>query len=119
MPLVSILRIMPGFYTSLPILFIKFWYLEAPIRLLKFFLDFNHTVLQFLSLPLLIRTFFKPLKNEYRKGLVGFSIGFGILVKSTFIFIDLILIGFLVALEVLIFTLFVLWPFLTITILFI
>lgn len=110
---------MPTFYSSLPILFIKFWYFEAPVRLIRFFLDFNHAVLQFLSLPLLIRTFLKPLKNEYRKGLVGFSIGFGILVKTTFIFVDLILFGFIIFLEILIFTLFLWWPFLTITILFV
>jgi len=38
-----------------------------------------------LSLPLLVRTFFKPLKNEYRDGLVLFSVIFGMVIKSMLI----------------------------------
>lgn len=109
---------MPNFYLSLPILFLKFWYIKTPIKLLKFFLDLNHSVLQILSLPILIRTFFKPLKNEYRKGLVAFSIGMGILVKSALIFVDIVIIGFVISIELLIFTFFIWWPLITITILF-
>ncbi|MEK9176340.1 MAG: hypothetical protein AAB520_02785, partial [Patescibacteria group bacterium] len=67
-----------SFYLSLPFLFLKFWFLEAPLKLTKYFFSLNHAALQILSLPLMIRTFFKPLKNEYRKGLVAFSIGMGI-----------------------------------------
>ncbi len=107
-----------NFYLSIPQLFIKFWYFETPIRLFKLFVDINHSVLQILSLPLIIRTFFKPLKNEYRKGLVAFSIGMGIVVKTALIFVDLVILGFIVFLEILVFMLFVWWPFIAITILF-
>ncbi|MDP1690316.1 MAG: hypothetical protein Q8L52_03935, partial [bacterium] len=59
----------------------------------------NHAVLQILSLPLMIRTFFKPLKNEYRKGLVAFSIGMGIFIKTILIAVDLIIFFSVIFLE--------------------
>jgi hypothetical protein len=73
----------------------------------------NHAALQILSLFLLFRTFFKPLKNEYRKGLVVFSIVFGMIMKSALIFVDLLFFGLLLTIEIFILGLFVLWPFLT------
>lgn len=33
------------------------------------------------SVPILVKAFFKPLKNEYREGLVVFSITIGVIVK--------------------------------------
>lgn len=67
----------------------------------------------------MIRTFLKPLKNEYRKGLVAFSIGMGIFVKSILIFVDLVVFSAIVLLEIGILALFILLPFLTVYILFI
>ena len=99
------------FCLSLPFLFLKFWFIHAPERLFKYFLSLNHAAIQFLSLPLMIRTFFKPLKNEYRKGLVGFSIGMGILVKSVFILVDLVFMATLIFAEVVLVSGFILWPF--------
>lgn len=65
----------------------------------------------------MLKTFFKPLKNEYRKGLVGFSIVMGIFVKTILIAIDLIIFIGLIFLE-LSFILFLLGlPFLTFLIL--
>ncbi len=110
---------MPGFYLSIPFLFLKFWYLEAPLRLIKYFMSVNHAVLQILSLPLMIRTFFKPLKNEYRKGLVVFSIGMGIFVKSVLIFFDLFLFGAVLFFEITFLAFFIWWPLITFLILFI
>ncbi len=110
---------MPGFYLSIPFLFLKFWYLEAPIRLIKYFMSVNHAVLQILSLPLMIRTFFKPLKNEYRKGLVVFSIGMGIFIKSVFIFMDTLLFLAIIFFEITFLAFFIWWPLLTFLILFI
>ena len=110
---------MPAYFLSLPVLFFKFWFLEAPIKLTKYFLSVNNALLQFLSLPLLAKTFFRPLKNEYRKGLVLFSLVFGMLVKSAFIFIGLLILLLFVFVEVFLIILFVLWPFLSFYILFI
>lgn len=98
------------FYLTLPLVFLKFWYLEAPLNILKFFGSLNKSLLMLFSLPLLIRTYFKPWKNEYRKGLVVFSIAMGMFIKTfaiiadTFVFLSVLLIElvFLVA--------FLLWP---------
>jgi len=109
---------MPGFYLSLPVLFLKFWFIDGPIRLIQYFLSVNHVALQVLSLPLLIRTFFKPLKNEYRKGLVGFSIVFGIILKTALIISDLVLLGVIILIEIGAIAIFVFWPFLTFYLLF-
>lgn len=107
-----------SFYLSIPLLFLKFWYIEAPLRLVKYFMSINHAVLQILSLSLMIRTFYKPLKNEYRKGLVAFSIGMGIFVKSVLIAVDLFIYSFVIFLEVTFLAFFIWWPIATIAILF-
>lgn len=89
-------------YALLPLLFIKFWYLDAPLRMCRSFFSFNREFLHLLSLPLFLRTFFKPLKNEYRAGLVGFSVGMGIAVKSILILVDLLVLAVLLLVEILI-----------------
>src|SRR3989344_6726523 len=106
------------FFLSIPIIFLKFWYLEAPIVLIRFFSSLNNSTLQLLSLPLLIKTYFKPWKNEYRKGLVVFSIAMGIFIKSFVIMADSILVIFLVFLEIIFFISFLLWPVGTLLLLF-
>lgn len=105
-------------YILLPFTFLKFWFLDAPLGLVRYFASFNRAFLHFFSLPLFLRTFFKPLKNEYRQGLVGFSIGMGIAVKSVLILVDLLLYAFLFILEVLIILGFLFVPFGTIRLLF-
>lgn len=100
-------------YLSIPVLFVKFWYLDALPRIAKYFLSLNHAVLQILSLPLIVRTFFHPLKNEYRKGLVGFSVGMGIFVKSVLIFVDLVIFILVIFSEITILALFMWWPLIT------
>lgn len=107
-----------GFYLSLPLLFLRFWFLEAPIGLLSFFGSLNHAFLQLFSLPLLVKTFFKPWKNEYRKGLVGFSIGMGMFIKTFFILADLILLFVLLAIELVVVVIFLTWPIATALLLF-
>ncbi len=67
----------------------------------------------------MIRTFFKPLKNEYRQGLVFFSIVMGIFVKTALILFDLVIYGAIIILEVAFLILFLAWPVLTFLILFI
>jgi len=108
-----------NFYLSIPLLFLRFWFVDAPLRLIQYFMSVNHAALQILSLFLLIRTFFKPLKNEYRKGLVVFSIVFGMVLKSALIIVDVIVFAGLLSIEILILGLFILWPFLSFYILFI
>lgn len=105
-------------YLSLPLAFLKFWYREAPYGILGYFLSLNHAFLELFSLPLFLRTFFKPLKNEYRQGLVGFSRAMGIVVKSLFIIIDIILLSLLVIFELSVLAFFLIFPILTVWILY-
>jgi len=105
-------------YLFLPLAFLKFWYFESPRELIGFFGSLNKAFFQLFSLPLLLRTFFKPLKNEYREGLVGFSIAMGMFIKSGFIFVDLIFLAILLAFEIAVIFLFLAFPFISFFILF-
>lgn len=100
----------------LPFVFLRFWFIDSPKNLITIFVSLNNAFLQLFSLPLLAKTYFKPWKNEYREGLVGFSIGMGMFIKSFVIIADIILFLFIFLLEVLIILGFVLWPILTIII---
>jgi len=105
-------------YAFLPFAFLKFWYIESPRELFLFFLSLNKAFLQLFSLSLFLRTFLKPLKNEYREGLVRFSVGMGIFVKAIFIFVDLLLFSALVLVEIGILVFFIVFPIATIWMLF-
>ena len=71
------------------------------------------------SLPIFLKTFFQPIKNEYRKGLVGFSIGMGMFIKTILIIFDLILLVGLLVIEISLFFFILLLPILAIALLFI
>src|SRR3989344_306888 len=102
------------FYLTLPVVFLQFWFVELPLSLIAYFLSLNKAFLQLFSLGAFIRTFFKPLKNEYRAGLVGFSIGMGMVVKTILIAADVLLFTFLLLAEIA-FTVFIVGlPFITI-----
>ncbi|MCL5970030.1 MAG: hypothetical protein M1450_00810 [Patescibacteria group bacterium] len=101
-----------NFYISLPFTFLRFWFFEAPTSILSFFASLNDAFLRLFSLPLLIKTFFRPWKNEYREGLVVFSIAMGMFVKSFVIFADLILFSGLLIFELFLFFFFLCLPFL-------
>lgn len=79
-----------------------FWYKTVIGGIFTFFIEFNRYTASLLSLPLLLHTFFRPLKNEYRDGLVLFSIVFGMLIKTALILISGIIIFALLLTEVLI-----------------
>ena len=87
--------------------------------MLYFFKSLNKAFFELFSLPLLIKTYFKPWKNEYRKGLIGFSGAMGIFIKSFVIIADLMLFMLLLFVEIFVFIAFIIWPFVTIYILFI
>lgn len=102
----------------LPLQFIRFWFLDAPRTLVFYFVSLNNAFLHLVSLPLFLRTFFRPLKNEYRQGLVAFSIGMGIVVKSVLIIIDVVAFGILLVIEFLTILGFIFIPLGTIKLLF-
>lgn len=91
-------------------MFLKFWFVDAPRELIAIFGSLNIAFLELFSLPLLIKTFFKPWKNEYRKGLVGFSIGMGIFIKSIVIIADIVLLSLMLLLESLFILAFIFFP---------
>lgn len=107
-----------SFYLGLPLLFVKFWFYEATAEILGFFGSLNHAFLQLFSLPLLVKTFFKPIKNEYREGLIWFSIGMGMFIKTFVIAVDIVLLLILLAVELAFILLFMLWPIATVLLLF-
>ena len=102
----------------LPLTFLKYWYIDAPVAILGYFGSFNNYFMQLFALPLCLRTFFKPLKNEYRQGLVGFSRGLGMFVKTGLIITDLFIFLFIVLIECIILFSFLLFPVITILLLF-
>jgi hypothetical protein len=105
-------------YLFLPLLFAKFWFVEAPLGLLGYFASLNHAFLEMFSLPLLLKTFFKPLKNEYREGLVWFSRFMGMFIKFFLILVDVLIFILILAVEGLILVGFVTFPIATIYLLF-
>lgn len=98
-------------------LFLRFWFVEAPVNMLHYFGSLNNGFLQLFSLPLFIKTFFKPLKNEYRLGLIWFSIGAGMFIKSILIIFDVALLVLLVFFETLSIVVFVALPLIAILVL--
>ena len=65
-----------------PYFLLVFWYhdfFSSSVRVSAGVLVYTADLL---SIPLFLKTFFKPLKSEYRQGLVGFSIGAGLTVKT-------------------------------------
>lgn len=83
-----------------PLYLISFWYIDVTKVFVTFFISFNRYLASLLSLPLLIKTFFRPLKNEYREGLVLFSIVMGIIVKTFIIIASTLFISVVLITEV-------------------
>jgi hypothetical protein len=98
----------------LPLDLIKFWYLDAPVLLFFYFVSLNKAFFGLFSLPLMFKTFFRPWKNEYRKGLIGFSIFMGMIIKIFFIAGDLVIFAGLLFCEIIFYIVFLAFPFLAI-----
>jgi len=104
------LKVLPMRLILLPLDLLKFWYLEAPALLFTYLLSLNNAFFGLFSLPLMVRTFFKPWKNEYREGLVGFSVFMGMIIKSFFILGDMVIFAGLLLCEVIVFIVFLVFP---------
>lgn len=103
---------------ALPFTLLKFWYFDAPLEMLGFLASFNNYFMELFALPLCLRTFFKPLKNEYREGLIGFSIAMGIFTKTILISIDLLILTGLLLLECMVVLSFLAFPIITVLLIF-
>lgn len=104
-------------YLLLPLYFLGFWFGQAPLRLVKYFVKINRAFFQLFSVPILLRTFFQPAKNEYRKGLIGFSIGIGMFLKSCVILTALVLFVPLLLSEIVLLCGFLAFPLITLAVL--
>src|SRR5882757_2027593 len=112
------LMIMQSFLLII-IQFFKFWFVDAPKGIVDYFLSLNTAMLRFFSLGILLKTFFKPWKNEYRQGFVGFAIIMGMVIKSMIIVFNVALFGMFIVFEIVLLFLFICWPVITIGLLFI
>lgn len=70
-----------------PYFLVIFWYRDFLLSEIKTSYYVFIYIANLLSVTLLVRTFFKPLKSEYRKGLVLFSVLMGTIVKSILLFV--------------------------------
>lgn len=104
-------------YLFLPFYILGFWFGHAPFSILRYFRIFNGAFFDFFSVPMLLRTFFRPIKNEYRKGLVGFSIAMGIFVKSCIILASFVLFSGVLLVEATLLCGFFAFPLLTVALL--
>ena len=93
-----------------PLLFLQFWWLDIPKLLYSEYKKINQYLLELFSIPLLLKTFTRPLKNEYREGLVVFSVIAGIIVKSILLAITLTIMLIVLFLEALVTILIVFSP---------
>lgn len=98
----------------LPFYLLRFWYGEGPLVLLRHLYIFNKAFLNFFSVKTLLTTIFQPVKNEYRDGLVGFSIGIGIFMKTSLLFVAASLFIFILVAEAIIFGGYMAFPVITI-----
>ena len=94
-----------------PLYLILFWYKDVLSGALNFFAQLNRYAASLLSIPLILKTFFKPLKNEYREGLVLFSVLAGIFIKSFLLLISVSIICVLLIIEVIFLFTLLLLPF--------
>ncbi len=99
-----------AYLTTLPIQFFKWWFIEATFNLFKIMRYFLAAAYRLLGIGSLFQTFFKPWKNEYREGLVRFSIFMGMFMKSMLLIFDFFFMSFLILVEFFIIIAWVLLP---------
>lgn len=97
---------------SYPFLVASFWYKEGLFTILAYFQSLDDYCIRLFSIHGLFVTFFKPLKNEYRKNLVLFSVLFGMVVKLFLIIASLIIFSIILSIEALIVIFYLAFPFL-------
>ena len=103
-----------SYIALLPISFITWWF-SNNIKLIYKILSFIFlTTVHLFGYKSLFKTFFKPWKNEYREGLVGFSRLIGASIKSILIFTETFFIIILFLVLAVVFIFWVLLPFIVI-----
>lgn len=88
-----------AYLSSLPLQFLLWWFVEATFTLFKIMRFSLAAAYHLLGTGSLIKTFFKPWKNEYREGLVRFSILMGMFMKTMLLIFDLFFFSLLILTE--------------------
>lgn len=65
----------------LPAMIVAFWLIEGPTKIATLMWIIIRSTANILSVPILIKTFFRPWKGEYRKGYVAIARGIGIIIR--------------------------------------
>lgn len=94
-----------------PIYLATFYYKDVVGGVVRFFVGIDKYLISLFSISLLLRTYFKPLKNEYRQGLVGFSRVAGIVVKSVLLSVSVSILSIALLAELLIVLVLIFLPF--------
>ncbi len=101
-------------FLSYPILLVKFYYVDVTVGFLKHIFSHTRYFIYMLSIPLMFKTFFKPLKGEYRNQLVVFSIVAGMIIKFVLLSVSTVLLLLFIIFEFTFFVLFLIFPFLAV-----
>ena len=80
-----------------PYFLVVFWYRDFFLGSVRITSEILVYIAELLSVPLLFKTFFKPLKNEYRDGLVWFSIFAGMFIKLLLLLVCIPILAIFVA----------------------
>lgn len=97
---------------SYPFLVVLLWYKDGLFTSLSYIQAFNSYCLKLFSVRDLLFTFFRPLKNEYRKNLVVFSILFGMCVKTFLLVCSIGLLLCFFVIEIMLIAVYIAFPFL-------
>lgn len=103
-----------AYLLTLPLQFLHWWWLEATFNLLSIMRYILSATFQFLGIKSIFKTFFKPWKNEYREGLVRFSVFMGMFLKFMLLICDTIFFAVVILAEFLILVAWFLFPFIVI-----
>jgi hypothetical protein len=102
------------YIARLPLDFIRWWFLEAPVTIFKILLWIFAAFAHLFSFRELFTTYFRPWKNEYREGLVRTAIFIGAFIKTWLIVFDIFVLSIILVLEITIFILWLALPFIAI-----
>lgn len=93
-----------------PVYLFVFYFFDLPRLLLSKFRQINIYLYNLFSIPLLLRTYFQPLKNEYHEGLVLFSRFAGVFIKTALLITSLSVMLTVLIVEIILFVVIVTLP---------
>ena len=86
-----------------PVYLFVFYFFDLPKMLVGKYRQINTYLYNLFSIPLLLRTYFEPLKNEYHEGLVLFSRFAGVFIKTALLLTSLSVLITVLVIELIVF----------------